>query len=118
MVDAKKQDIGEIADHHNTGNRVWDHEVRIRILERDYAEIKEIRNDVKAMQLELASVKSVMQELPAHVEIAVDSAISAHEKVEMDNQNKIMRSITMLVLTILGSVLYLVGEKAMEHFFK
>ena len=47
MIDIAKPDLAD--DHHNHGSRVWDHEVRIRILERDYAETKEIRDDVKSM---------------------------------------------------------------------
>ena len=59
-----------------------------------------------------------MQALPSHISQAVDVAINAHEKIETDNQNKIMRTITFLTLTILGSVLYLVGEKAIDHLMK
>jgi aspartate ammonia-lyase len=120
MVDIEKREhlVDLVEQHHNTGNRVWDHEVRIRILERDYAEIKEIREDVKSIQLELTAVKTTMQSLPEFIGKTINAEISSHERFETENQNKIMRYIIGLILAVLGAVLYLASEKALDFFLK
>lgn len=108
-------DVSKATDHSPT---LTDHEVRIRILERDYAEIKEIREDVKTLQVDVGSLKSSITELPeqlrSHFKYELRSELGAHEINEARNQSRILWAILGLALTIIGSAAYLITEQVVE----
>jgi hypothetical protein len=96
-----------------------DHEVRIRILERDYAEIKEIRGDVKTLQLDVSGLKSSISALPEqlreHFKAELKSELGAHEINEARYQSKILWAVLALALSVIGSAMYLAAEQVADR---
>ena len=123
MVDMTKTPDTEpplMHDHplYRIGTQVHDHEVRIRMLERDYAEIKEIKQDVKALQLDVGSMKQSVAALPGQLGAMLNAALSQHEVVEAKQQSRIMWVLLSLTLAIIGSAAYLVVQHLLERFVK
>ncbi|MCK7579306.1 MAG: hypothetical protein MZV65_28620 [Chromatiales bacterium] len=105
-------DVSKSTTDHTT---LTDHEVRIRILERDYAEIKEIRRDVKTLQLDVGSLKSNVMALPAQIETMLRSEIRQHESTEAKQQSRLMWALLSMAVTVIGSALYLVAQHILER---
>jgi hypothetical protein len=97
------------------GPTLTDHEVRIRILERDYVEIKEMRGDVKTLQLDVFGIKSSVAALPSQIESVVRNEIGRHEYTEAKQQSYIMWVLLSIAITIIGSAIYLGAQHFLER---
>ena len=97
-------------DNQDLVMQVHDHETRIRLLERDYAEIKELRADVKHVQLDMGVLKLGVQALPGQIKEVVSVAISRHEGVEAATQNRLIWRVLGITLSVIGAALYVVFQ--------
>ena len=111
MVDTTKkhEDVVVVDSHplYRIGAQVQNHELRITILERDYAEIKEIKSDVKALFTKVGSLENSVSALPEQLKIHFSNELRGHEAKEARNQSHILWAILMLALSIIGGVGYL-----------
>lgn len=120
MVDMTKTPAPEpppMHDHplYRIGSQVHDHEVRIRMLERDYAEIKEIKQDVKALQLDVGSMKASVTALPGQLETMLRAETGRHESTEAKQQARIMSVLLTMAATVIGSAIYLGAQHLLER---
>jgi hypothetical protein len=96
-----------------------DHEIRIRILERDYLEFKEIKTDVKSLQFDVSALKTSVMDLPVqlrtHFSNELSSALRAHEIKESKDQTRVLWAILTLAISIIGAALYLAAQYGLER---
>lgn len=104
MIDIEKPESPTLA------MQVHDHETRIKLLERDYAEIKELRTDVKHLQLDLSAVKIGIIALPDQLKSTVRAEIQRHEGVEAAAQNRLIWRVLGITLSVIGAALYVVFQ--------
>lgn len=101
------------------GRQVHDHDVRIRFLERDFAELtlefKEIKKALAEMSLALNTIAKDMKDHVCLVEANIRNEFLRHEKTEMAGQGRVLRYLVALMLTAIGSALYLVAQQVLTH---
>lgn len=113
-----KQDQPEPSAHplYRIGAQVADHEARIRMLERDYQEIKALRVDMQSVQIELSAVKASLLSLPERIKDMVHGEILSHEKVEGRAQNALIWKVLFFSFSFIGASAYLVAQWLLARF--
>lgn len=87
------------------GAQVHDHEARIRLLERDSADIKKT---LDAMNYTIENFVVSINTKFAQMELHIHDALMKHELAEFANQKKIMASLFTILLSVIGSCAYLI----------
>lgn len=118
MTTLEKSEQMEPSSHplYRIGSQVTDHEARIRMLERDYQEIKALRIDMQAVQIELSAVKASLLSLPERIKEMMHGEILSHEKVEGRAQNAMVWKVLFLTFSFIGAGGYLIAQWLLARF--
>lgn len=92
------------------GAQVHDHEARIRLLERDSADIK---RTLESMKDTIDNLGRDMDTKFALTESHIRADLSAHTQDEYKNQAKIMAYLITILLSVIGSGAYVILQKVM-----
>lgn len=97
------------------GTQVHEHEARIRLLERDSADVKKTLDEMnKTIENFAREIESKLHRIESHIH----EDLALHEKEEMQNQAKIMKYLISIlisiVLSVLGSGLYMMFSQVMK----
>lgn len=93
------------------GNQVHDHEARIRLLERDSADIKKTLDSMSATLEKFA--KEFNCKFSESI-ISIQADLKKHETYELQNQTKIMAYLIVTLLSILGSGAYIILQSMLK----
>jgi hypothetical protein len=93
------------------GAQVHDHEARIRLLERDSADIKKTLDAMnKTIETFAKSIDAKFNQFELHIH----NDLMLHEKAEFLNQKKIMGYLISILLSVAGAGAYLIIEQTMK----